>query len=111
MRTQLLGRANAASGTGLRELGPRLLIGRPNIGAARLVLPKDVMVRQRIAKELETVLAPALRLLSVCMYREPSYHGNIGIHRMTNWHALCLEDPIVVLYPLLRLNRVDKGEG
>jgi hypothetical protein len=44
MRTQLLGRANAARRTGLRELGPSLLVCRPNIGVTWLVFPKDVMV-------------------------------------------------------------------
>ena len=53
MRPQLLGRTNAARRTSLWKLGASLLVGRPNIGAAWLVLPKDVMVRQRIAKNLK----------------------------------------------------------
>ena len=44
MRSQLLGRANAARRTGLRELGPSLLVCRPDIGVTWLVLPKDVMM-------------------------------------------------------------------
>jgi hypothetical protein len=111
MPTQLLRRANAARRTGLRELGTSLLLGRPNISAARLVLSKDVMMRQRVAKELETILTAALRFLSISMHREPRYHGDIGIDGMTNWHALCLEDAIVVVDLLLGLGRIDKGEG
>src|SRR6185312_5368308 len=71
----------------------------------------DVVMRQRIAEEAEAVLAAPPRLLAIGMHRESRDHGDVGIDGVADRHALLLEDTVIVIDPLLRLDRIDEGEG
>ena len=56
---------------GRRRLGkrsPHLFVSRPDIGVARLVLAKNIVMRQRIAEEFETILAATFRFLCIRMH-------------------------------------------
>jgi len=54
---ELLGRADPARSGGLRQRGPSPFISRPDIGTAVLVLAENIVMRQRVAEELESILA------------------------------------------------------
>src|SRR5262249_40322180 len=72
-------RADAAVGAGRRQGRPRLLEIGPDVGAARLVLAEDVMMRERIAEEAEAVLAAPHRLGTIVMDGEARHHGDVRI--------------------------------
>src|SRR5215831_16628127 len=111
MSTQLFRCTDPACGPGLRKRGPYLFVCRPEIGATRRVLPENIMMRQRIAEELESILAAPLCFLGVWMHREARHHGDIGVDRMTDRNTVGLYDPIIVVHPLLGLGRIDKRKS
>src|ERR1700688_2645374 len=111
MRAELVGRANPTRGAGLGQRDPHLLISRPDIGATRLVLAENIVMRQRITEELESIFAAALRFPGIRMHRETCHHRDIGIDRVADRHALSLDDPIVIVDPLFGLCWIDKGES
>ena len=111
MRAQLIRRADAVIGAGRRQRMARLLEIGPDVGAARLVLAEDVVVRQAVAEEAQAVLAAAARLHLVRVHGEAGHHRDVGIDRVPDRHALLLEDAVVVVDPLPRLARVDEREG
>src|SRR6516225_2533304 len=107
MGAQLFRCTDPACGPGLRKRGPYLFVCRPDIGATRRVLAENIMMRQRIAEELESILAPPFCFLGVWMHGEARHHGDIGVNRMTDRDALRFDDPIVIIDPLLGLGRID----
>jgi hypothetical protein len=68
MQAKLLRCADASGGAGLGKRSPHLFVGRPDIGLARLVLAKNIVMRQRIAEEFETILAAAFCFLCIRMH-------------------------------------------
>src|SRR5262249_24565992 len=60
MGTQLFRCTDPACSSGLRKRGPYLFVCRPDIGATRRVLAENIMMRKRIAEELDSILAPPL---------------------------------------------------
>ena len=76
------------------------------------MLAEDVVVAQRVAEEAEAVETAAARLLRVGVAGEARDHGDVGVHRMAERHAVVRLDDVVVLgHPLDRLALVDEGEG
>jgi hypothetical protein len=55
-------------GAGLGKRSRHLFVGRPDIGVARPVLAENIVMRQRIAEEFETILAAAFRFLCIRMH-------------------------------------------
>src|SRR5271166_2426999 len=84
MGAELLGRADPARSAGLRQRGPSPFISRPDIGTAGLVLAENIVMRQRVAEELESVLAATFRFLGVGMHREARHHRDIGVDCVTD---------------------------
>ena len=81
MCSELRGRADPARSAGLGERGSCLFISRPDIGTARLVLAENIVVCQRIAEELESVLAAVLCFLGVEMQKPVT----MAILALTAW--------------------------
>ena len=79
---------------------------------ARLVMAVDVVVAERIAEELEALGAAPPRLVAILVAREAGHHGDVGVHRVADRHALvALDDLVVFVRPLAGLGRIDEGEG
>ena len=72
------------------------------------MLAEDIVVRQAIAEEAQTVLATAARFHLVRVHGEAGDHRDVGIDRMPDRHAFLPEDAIVVVNPLPRLAWVDE---
>ena len=111
MGSQLVRRADAVIGAGRRQRVAGFFEIGPDVGAARLVLAENVVMRQPVAEEAQPVLAAAARFLLVRMHREAGDHGDVGVDGMADRHAFLLEDAVVVVDPLLRLARIDEGKG
>jgi len=111
MSEQLLGRADASRGPSLGQRRPRRFVGSPNIGPARLVLAEDLMMGERIAEELEPILATALCFGLIRMHRKACHHRDIGVDGMTDRHAFGLDDMVIIIDPLLRLGRIHEDES
>src|SRR5947209_17246943 len=110
MRAQLVRRANAVVGAGRRQRMPRFFEIGPDIGAARLVLAENVMMREAVAEEPQAVLAAAARFRLVGVEREAGHHRDVWIDGMADRHAFLLEDAVVVIDPLAGLARIDERE-
>src|SRR6267154_5638259 len=111
MGAQLIRRADAVVGAGRRQRMPRLFEVGPDVGAARFVLPEDIMMREAIAEETQTVLAAAARFRLISVYREARHHRDVGIDRVADRYAFLLENPVVVIDPLPGFAGIDEGEG
>src|SRR6266478_6928947 len=111
MRPQLIGCADAVIGAGRRQSVARFFEIGPDVGAAGLVLAENIMMREPIAEEAQAVLAAAARFFLVRMQREAGHHRHVRIDGVADRHAFLLEDAIVIIDPLPRLARIDKGKG
>src|SRR4030088_3286610 len=111
MGAQLIRRADAVVGAGRRQRMPRLFEVGPDVGAARFVLPEDIMMREAITEETQTILAAAARFRLISVYREARHHRDVGIDRVADRHALLLENPVVVIDPLPGLAGIDERKG
>src|SRR5262249_251098 len=65
---------------------------------------------KRIAEEAEAIGASTAGLIGVGVNRETCYHSNVGIDRVPDRYAFLLEDAIIVVNPLLSLERIDERE-
>src|SRR5277367_5189334 len=72
---QFVRRADAACARGLGHRVLDRLEGFPDVGSARLVLAKDVVVAECVAEEFETVETAPSRLVAVRVHRESCYHA------------------------------------
>src|SRR6476659_1808334 len=100
MGSQLIRRADAVICAGRRQGVPCLFEIGPDIGTAGLVLAEDIVMRQAVTEEAQSILAAAARFHFVGVYRKAGYHRDVGIDGMADRHAFLLEDAIVVLDPL-----------
>src|SRR4029453_10884840 len=108
-----LGRgADAAALADRRQLVPGRLEALPDIRNARLVMAVDVIVPERVAEELETLGAAPARFVAILVTGEAGHHGDVGIHRMADRHALgALDDLVILVRPLAGLGGIDEGKG
>src|SRR4029453_14333914 len=97
MFLQLGRRADAAALPDRRQLVLGRLEALPDVGDAGLVMAVDVVVTQRIAEELEPLGTSTLCFLAILVAGEACHHGDVGVDRMADRHALIALDDLVVL--------------
>src|SRR5579859_319999 len=106
-RERRVARANQLAGeTALDAIALELL---PDVGPTRLMLAKDVVMRQRKPEEVRPVDTPIDRRLLIRVAHERDHHGHVRIDRQTGWHALVgLNDRVVLVDPRSGLLGFDK---
>ena len=85
---QLVGRADAAASAGVGQQRRAPSRSGPDVGAPGLVGPEDVVVAEPVAEEAEAVLAAPARLRLVLVAGEARHHGDVGVDRVADRHAL-----------------------
>ena len=111
MLAQLVGGADPAVLAIVGKTPAHLLVAGPDVGAARLVISECIEVPERKAEETESIQAPALGLIRIRVARKARHHGDVGVDRVTDRHALRADDPVVVVDPVLGLLGIDEREG
>ncbi len=110
MFAQLVRRSDTPVCAFFRDGVASVLEGFPDVGTARLVRAEQIVVPQCEAEETEPIHAPPFGLFSIFVAGEARHHCDVCVDRMTDRHAVVLDDVVVLVDPLLRVALVDEGK-